>query len=186
MQELCAGGALRDVVAHQMFRPREVGSLTTRGTRVGRQYLTLDADPARSAWHYTACVTVVTACVANGTSGPCGGVQVVYTYEDGLRWSIQIASALANLHAQRPLIIHRDLKLDNVLLTGDLQHGIAQLCMWLEHYTAGRPALCHAWSKCPWFGCHTGDCSAYDAKIADFGLHATVEQTDRSDSVKQL
>ena len=46
------------------------------------------------------------------------GLQVVYTYEDGLRWSIQIASALAHLHAQRPLIIHRDLKLDNVLLTG--------------------------------------------------------------------
>ena len=31
-----------------------------------------------------------------------------------------------------------------------------------------------------------GDCAAYDAKIGDFGLHATVEQTDRSDSVRQL
>lgn len=45
-------------------------------------------------------------------------MQVVYRYEDGLRWALQIASALAHLHAQRPLIIHRDLKLDNVLLTG--------------------------------------------------------------------
>ena len=113
-------------------------------------------------------------------------MQVVYTYEDGLRWSIQIASALANLHAQRPLIIHRDLKLDNVLLTGDLglriliDHSIARLCAWLDQQVAVKPRVSCVFDRL------TGDCSAYDAKIADFGLHATVEQTDRSDSVKQL
>ena len=44
--------------------------------------------------------------------------QVVYTYADALRWSIQMAEGLAHLHSRDPQIIHRDLKLDNVLLAG--------------------------------------------------------------------
>ena len=44
--------------------------------------------------------------------------QVVYTYADALRWSIQMAEGLVYLHTRHPLIIHRDLKLDNVLLSG--------------------------------------------------------------------
>ena len=43
----------------------------------------------------------------------------MYTYADALRWSISIAEGLAYLHKQRPMIIHRDVKLDNVLLQGD-------------------------------------------------------------------
>ncbi len=45
-------------------------------------------------------------------------LQVVYTYADALRWSIQMAEGLVYLHTRHPLIIHRDLKLDNVLLSG--------------------------------------------------------------------
>ena len=44
--------------------------------------------------------------------------QVVYTFEDALRWMTQLAEGLVYLHACRPLIIHRDLKLENCLLTG--------------------------------------------------------------------
>ncbi len=44
--------------------------------------------------------------------------QVVYTYADALRWSIHMAEGLVYLHMRHPLIIHRDLKLDNVLLSG--------------------------------------------------------------------
>lgn len=44
--------------------------------------------------------------------------QVLYTYRDALRWCQQIAAGVAHLHDRSPLIIHRDLKLDNVLLCG--------------------------------------------------------------------
>ena len=44
--------------------------------------------------------------------------QVLYTYASALRWCHQISAGLAYLHSQRPMVIHRDLKLDNILLTG--------------------------------------------------------------------
>lgn len=102
-----------------------------------------DAKPADPATNCNTWVVVLTTGSESGRVHYPGGVQVIYTYEDGLRWSIQIASALANLHAQRPLIIHRDLKLDNVLLTGNLtSHSCAQ--SW-SSTAAGRPAFCRAW-----------------------------------------
>ena len=48
----------------------------------------------------------------------CFGTQVLYRFADALRWAIQIAEGLASLHGHDPLIIHRDIKLDNVLLSG--------------------------------------------------------------------
>lgn len=45
-------------------------------------------------------------------------MQVVYSFTDALRWMIQLAEGLAYLHSHKPLIIHRDLKLENCLLTG--------------------------------------------------------------------
>lgn len=41
----------------------------------------------------------------------------LYTEADALRWSLEIARALQYLHTAKPKVIHRDLKLDNVLLT---------------------------------------------------------------------
>ncbi len=38
--------------------------------------------------------------------------------EEALKWCLQLAEGLAYLHAQRPVIVHRDLKLENCLLTG--------------------------------------------------------------------
>jgi serine/threonine protein kinase len=48
----------------------------------------------------------------------------VYTYSQGLQWCAQVADGLAFLHAQSPRIIHRDVKLDNVLLSDGAQHAL--------------------------------------------------------------
>lgn len=46
-----------------------------------------------------------------------------YTRADALRWAMQVAEAMQYLHGVcRPMVIHRDLKLDNVLLTGGPSH----------------------------------------------------------------
>ena len=42
--------------------------------------------------------------------------QAVYSWAQGAEWCAQVADGLAFLHAQQPLIIHRDVKLDNILL----------------------------------------------------------------------
>jgi Protein tyrosine and serine/threonine kinase len=59
---------------------------------------------------------------ADATSGAksltSAALQTVYSFGDALRWTTQLAQGLAYLHAHRPLIIHRDLKLENCLLTG--------------------------------------------------------------------
>ena len=43
---------------------------------------------------------------------------MVYTYKEGVQWCIQVAEGLQRLHTGSPMIIHRDLKLDNILLSG--------------------------------------------------------------------
>ena len=45
-------------------------------------------------------------------------LQVVYTHAQGLQWCLQMARGLERLHTSSPVIIHRDLKLENVLLAG--------------------------------------------------------------------
>eukprot|EP00878_Enallax_costatus_P041246 GHUV01047866.1.p1 GENE.GHUV01047866.1~~GHUV01047866.1.p1 ORF type:complete len:152 (-),score=26.64 GHUV01047866.1:50-505(-) len=42
-----------------------------------------------------------------------------YTLPDSLRWATQLAEALVYLHTQDPKVIHRDLKLSNILLTSE-------------------------------------------------------------------
>lgn len=70
----------------------------------------------------------------------------MYTYSQGLQWCTQIADGLAFLHSQRPLIIHRDIKAANVLLT----EGV--ICDALQSGEAesrtGRVSECRA-ALCP-------------------------------------
>lgn len=41
----------------------------------------------------------------------------LYSTEDAMRWSLNIAQALSYLHSRAPVVMHRDLKLENILLT---------------------------------------------------------------------
>lgn len=43
----------------------------------------------------------------------------LYSFNDALRWCLNIAEALNFLHSSTPKIIHRDMKLDNILLVGE-------------------------------------------------------------------
>ncbi|KAG2486096.1 hypothetical protein HYH03_015191 [Edaphochlamys debaryana] len=42
----------------------------------------------------------------------------VYSSADAFRWALHIAEGLEYLHSARPVVIHRDLKLENILLKG--------------------------------------------------------------------
>ena len=78
-------------------------------------------------------------------------LQTVYKFGDALRWTTQLARGLAYLHGHRPLIIHRDLKLENCLLT-----GAASLHLVLHvHLLPGTWPLVGAWSVAGrlWRGC---------------------------------
>lgn len=46
-------------------------------------------------------------------------LQVVYKYADALRWALQLAEGLDHMHSRSPMLLHRDVKLDNVLIIGE-------------------------------------------------------------------
>ncbi|KAH7622707.1 hypothetical protein Ndes2526B_g03542 [Nannochloris sp. 'desiccata'] len=53
--------------------------------------------------------------------------QIVYTHVQGLRWCLNIAEGIAAMHASVPMVIHRDLKSDNVLLTNHGTDAVAKI-----------------------------------------------------------
>ena len=65
--------------------------------------------------------------------------KVLYTYKQGLRWCHGIASALASMHSHDPMIIHRDLKCDNILLTNIGDSGIAKIADLGLHALVEKP-----------------------------------------------
>ena len=71
----------------------------------------------------------------------------LYSASDALRWCLQVAKALAYLHAASPKVIHRDLKLDNILLDSkDVGASAAKLADFglatlVKKHTLPTPAL---------------------------------------------
>jgi serine/threonine protein kinase len=53
--------------------------------------------------------------------------QIVYTNVQGLRWCLNIAEGIAAMHSSSPMVIHRDLKSDNVLLTSHAKDAVAKI-----------------------------------------------------------
>ena len=55
--------------------------------------------------------------------------------KEAVQWSLQLAKAVAYLHSRSPLVIHRDLKLENVLLRCEakwLQRAVGQAQLHLN------------------------------------------------------
>eukprot|EP00798_Chlamydomonas_sp_ICE-L_P012444 gene12444-15647_t len=75
-----------------------------------------------------------------------------YTASDALRWSTCVANALNFLHCSEPTVLHRDIKVDNILL--DYNASTFQLDAKLSD-----------------FGLHQ-----LDAKLSDFGLHQVLDE----------
>lgn len=46
----------------------------------------------------------------------------LYSRQNAVKWALDIAQALDYLHSFTPLVVHRDLKLENVLLTSPDPH----------------------------------------------------------------
>eukprot|EP00798_Chlamydomonas_sp_ICE-L_P010838 gene10838-3543_t len=42
--------------------------------------------------------------------------KMLFTGKDSLKWGIQTAKALAHMHSTSPKVVHRDLKLENILV----------------------------------------------------------------------
>lgn len=59
----------------------------------------------------------------------------LYSNATALRWMVQVAGALSYMHTCRPKVLHRDIKLDNVLLQsakgmyGTILYGTACHCV---------------------------------------------------------
>lgn len=50
--------------------------------------------------------------------------KIIYTLQQGIQWLIHVAQGLAYLHNANPRVIHRDLKLENVMLQEDYHNNI--------------------------------------------------------------
>eukprot|EP00873_Tetraselmis_striata_P036773 jgi/Tetstr1/457037/TSEL_043700.t1 len=76
----------------------------------------------------------------------------VYTPVAALEWVIHVAEALTYLHGLNPMVIHRDLKLDNILLSTTLEEGEEE----------------------------GGGGSELKAKLADFGLSKSIAMKEQA------
>ena len=112
-------------VAYAQAAPREQSRVETGSERVhfssGHSCLTCGCHPTPNP-HPNPKLN------PNSRPDPDPDLQALYTYTDGLRWATQMADGLAYLHDQDPTVIHRDLKLDNILLSGTTLRTVFVAC----------------------------------------------------------
>ena len=113
-QELCLGGSLRDKVLKQMTMWNKARLRTFAVLVSPSCYIACMAQPVLQP-------PTESEPSLQSTPAASAALQALYTYTEGLRWTIQITEGLAYLHGLNPTIIHRDLKLDNVLMSGEQQ-----------------------------------------------------------------
>ena len=195
MQELCLGGSLRDKVLKQMTmwnkaRPEPCAGLKAAAHRrvmcaagQARDSLAASVGLSTSHPHHDHDTTVVQS-----------WLQALYIYTEGLRWATQIAEGLAYLHGLNPTIIHRDLKLDNVLMSGEAcsmwAGGLAEYCafhvVWSRTSVLPKSLLFYDGKPAISSSVTAGKDGQWDAKIADFGLHATVDARNKSETMQHM
>jgi serine/threonine protein kinase len=67
-------------------------------------------------------------------------VRRVYSTAQALAWALDLASALEYLHARSPMILHRDVKLSNVVLVEEGPGLVAKLADMGLHMVGTRAA----------------------------------------------
>lgn len=65
--------------------------------------------------------------------------KIIYTFSVGLRWCLDAARALNAMHKSSPMVIHRDLKSENILLTSNEPDCVAKVGDFGLHVVVDRP-----------------------------------------------
>ena len=109
---------------------------------------------------------------------------------DVLRWSVQLSSALAYLHAQNPPVIHRDVKPANIKLTPDgeailVDFGIAKADVAQSQTATGAAGYTPGYAPPEQYGQgHTGPYSDQFSLAAT--VYALLTQAKPADSIQRV
>jgi serine/threonine protein kinase len=91
----------------------------------------------------------------------------VYTDADVVRWAHDIARGLHYLHTRSPMVVHRDLKLENIMLDGAC--ACKRYCLHTHRRMPSFATRSRVTTARP-----CGRAARWNAKITDFGLVKTL------------
>lgn len=136
----------------------------------------LDADTSSLSQRRHLLRTTTSSSSSRALGAPVCDDATVYTDAEALSWVTDTARALAYLHSQRPAIVHRDVKTENILLTKAALHlprGVARGAA-VTLASVFKPVVLGG--GCEELGENCTDTGVKlpeprRAKLADFGLH---------------